>query len=181
MTEGNILTVTIDQFVWGFSFHSWIFHSYGDVTIAGQGLQILTYTRHSWPLNTEGSLACHTYCDTGHPFIMVISEYPWHSYLLPGVWQWSCHYLFLRHRSVAAGIRTLNLPHAMRTYSDFNYWELSSQQTTAKYGPNIWWHRFAITCQIIMLSWPIFIASCQIFMLTCQILCWLVTYSFVKK
>ena len=26
----------------------------------------------------EGSLACHTYCDTGHPFIMVISEGPWH-------------------------------------------------------------------------------------------------------
>ena len=119
MTEGNILTVTIDQFVWGFSFHSWIFHSYGDVTIAGQGLQILTYTRHSWPLNTEGSLACHTYCDTGHPFIMVISEYPWHSYLLPGVWQWSCHYLFLRHRSVAAGIRTLNLPFAGLSFMEF--------------------------------------------------------------
>ena len=27
-----------------------------------------------------GSLACHTYCDTGHPFIMVISEDPWHNY-----------------------------------------------------------------------------------------------------
>ena len=26
------------------------------------------------------------------------------------VWQWSCHYLFLRLRSVAAGIRTSNLP-----------------------------------------------------------------------
>ena len=35
---------------------------------------ILTYTRHSWPLNSEGSLACNTYCDAGHPFIMVISE-----------------------------------------------------------------------------------------------------------
>ena len=34
-------------------------------------LQIfLTYTRHSWPLSSEGSSACHTYCDTGHPFIM---------------------------------------------------------------------------------------------------------------
>ena len=31
-----------------------------------------------------GSLACHTYCDTGHPFIiMVIFEDPWHSYLFP--------------------------------------------------------------------------------------------------
>ena len=29
-----------------------------------------------WPLSSEGSLtslACHNYCDTGHPFIMVIS------------------------------------------------------------------------------------------------------------
>ena len=29
------------------------------------GLQILTYARHSWPLSSEGSLACHTYCDMG--------------------------------------------------------------------------------------------------------------------
>ena len=32
--------------------------------------------RHLWPLSSEGSIACHTYCDTGHPFIMVISEDP---------------------------------------------------------------------------------------------------------
>ena len=36
-------------------------------------------------LSSEGCLACHTYSDTGHPFIMVISEVPWHSHLLPGV------------------------------------------------------------------------------------------------
>ena len=35
------------------------------VTITGEGLQILTYTRHCWPLSSEGSLSCHTYCDTG--------------------------------------------------------------------------------------------------------------------
>ena len=29
---------------------------------------------------------CHTYCDMGHPFIMVISEDLWHSHLLPNVW-----------------------------------------------------------------------------------------------
>ena len=46
-------------------------------------LQILTYARHSWPLRSECSLACHTYSDTGHPFIMVICEDPWHSHLLP--------------------------------------------------------------------------------------------------
>ena len=50
-----------------------------------------------------------------HPLIMVISEDPWHSHLLPSVWQWSCHYLFLRRRSVAARIRTPNLPLAKPT------------------------------------------------------------------
>ena len=32
-------------------------HLYGDVTITGEGLQSLTYARHSWPLSSEGSLA----------------------------------------------------------------------------------------------------------------------------
>ena len=45
--------------VWSLSSHSRIFHSYGDVTIPGEGLQILTYARHSWPLSSEGSLASH--------------------------------------------------------------------------------------------------------------------------
>ena len=58
-----------------------IFHSYADVTIAGEGLQILTHARPSWQLSSEGSKACYTYCDTGHPFLMVISEDPWHSHL----------------------------------------------------------------------------------------------------
>ena len=53
------------------NFHSYM---YEDVTITGEGLQILTYARHSWPLSSEDSLACHTFCDTGHPFMMVISE-----------------------------------------------------------------------------------------------------------
>ena len=91
------------------------FHSYGDVTIIDEGLQILTCTWHSWPLSSKGSLVCLIYCDMGHPFIMVISEDPWHSCLLPSVWQWSCHYLFLQLRSVVAGIRTPNLPHARQT------------------------------------------------------------------
>ena len=57
--------------VWSFSSHSRIFHSFGDDTIAGEGLQILTYAQHLWPLSSGGSLACHTYCDTGFPFIIV--------------------------------------------------------------------------------------------------------------
>ena len=56
-------------FVWGLSSHSRIFHSYWDVTITGEGLQILTCDGHS-PLSSEGFfLAFHTYCDTDHPFI----------------------------------------------------------------------------------------------------------------
>ena len=92
------LFVCLFVFVCGFSSHSRLFHSYGDVI----------YARHPWPLSSEGS-----YCDTGHPFIMVISEDPWQSHLLPSVWQ--CHYLFLRLRSVAARIRTSNLTLAEQT------------------------------------------------------------------
>ena len=40
-------------FVW--SSHSKIFHSYCDVTVTGEALQILTYVQHSRPLNSEGS------------------------------------------------------------------------------------------------------------------------------
>ena len=43
------------MFVWGFSSHSRIFHSYGDITIAAEGLQILSYAPHTWPLSSEGS------------------------------------------------------------------------------------------------------------------------------
>ena len=49
---------------------------HGDVTITGEELQILTYARCSWPLSSEGSLACLNYRDTGHLFIMVISDDP---------------------------------------------------------------------------------------------------------
>ena len=88
------------------SSHSRIFHSYGDVNIAVEGLQIFTYARHSWPLSSEGSLTCHTYCDMGLPFIMLISQDQWHSHLLLSVWQWSCPYLILWHRSVATRDQT---------------------------------------------------------------------------
>ena len=50
-------------FVWGCTSHSIIFHSYGDVTITGEGLHILTYAQHSLSLNSEGSLVLSTYCD----------------------------------------------------------------------------------------------------------------------
>ena len=59
------------------------FYSYGDVTITSEWLQYLTFARRSWSFSSKGSLACHTYWDTWHPFIMVISENPWHELSLP--------------------------------------------------------------------------------------------------
>ena len=56
---------------------------------------------HSLPMSNEGSLTCHSYCDTGHPVKMVISEDLRHLLLSPS---------FFRPRSVAVGIRTPNLP-----------------------------------------------------------------------
>ena len=76
-------------FVWGFSSYSRTFHSYGGVTITDEGLQILSYARQLRPLSRGYSLACHIYCDPRRPFIMVISKDPWHSHILPSVWQWN--------------------------------------------------------------------------------------------
>ena len=65
----------------------------------------MTYARHSNQLSSAGFLAWHTHSDTEHMFIIAISEDMWHWYLLTSVAQWSCHYLFFRLGSVAAGIR----------------------------------------------------------------------------
>ena len=40
-------------FDWSLSSHFRIFHSYGDITITGEGLQTLTFAQHSWPLSSE--------------------------------------------------------------------------------------------------------------------------------
>ena len=52
-----------------------------------------------------GFLACHSHSDTEHIFIKVISEDMWHWHPLSSVAHWTCHYLFFRLRSVAAGIQ----------------------------------------------------------------------------
>lgn len=44
-------------------------------TITDEGLRILTYTKHLWPLSSEGSFAWHTFCDMGHGFIMAAARY----------------------------------------------------------------------------------------------------------
>ena len=58
------------------SLHLWNVLNREKITIAGEGLQILTCARHSWPLSIEGSIMCHIYFDTRHPFKMVISDDP---------------------------------------------------------------------------------------------------------
>ena len=60
----NVIAIEFVCCALGFSSHSKIFHLYRDVTITGEGLQILTYARHLWQLSSEGSLVCHKYCDT---------------------------------------------------------------------------------------------------------------------
>ena len=82
-----------------------MFHSLGDVTFTGEGLQILTYTRNLLPSSIEGSLACRTYCDKGHLFIMVFSEDR----------AFSSGAVTTCIRSDAVVLRTPNLPLAGRT------------------------------------------------------------------
>ena len=55
--------------------------------------------------------------------MMVISEDQWHSHLLPSVWQWSCHFLFLRRRlrSTACEANALHLRHRGGLSSLFVY------------------------------------------------------------
>ena len=67
---------------WGFSSHSRIFHSFGDVTITGEKLQILNNALHLWPVSSVSSLEYQMYCDIGHSFII---KDAWHSHLLPSV------------------------------------------------------------------------------------------------
>ena len=80
-------------FVWGFPSHSRIFHSYekwrrhrcrwraANIDLCSALMAI----QHGC------SLACHTYCDTRHPFIIDLSE-TLDTHTMLSVWQWSCHY-----------------------------------------------------------------------------------------
>jgi hypothetical protein len=54
--------------VYCFTSRSRIFHLYGDVTITGEGLQNLGLCSALMPFSREGSLSCHTCCDTGPRF-----------------------------------------------------------------------------------------------------------------
>ena len=60
---------TVSLFDWGFSSHSRIFNSYGDLIITCEGLKILTHALHSWHMSSEGSLTFSIYRNTGHLLI----------------------------------------------------------------------------------------------------------------
>ena len=75
-------------FVFGFSFHSIFLISFGEVTIAGEGLQILTYARRLWSLSSEGHLAWNPYSDTGYPFIMVMSDSVHSQVMVTSPYEW---------------------------------------------------------------------------------------------
>ena len=74
-----------------------------------------------WPiLGTQGNWAVRiplraTPVTRGIRFIMVISEDPWHSHMLPSVRQCSFYYLFKRLRSVPHRGSNPDRPHARRT------------------------------------------------------------------
>ena len=70
----SVVKMLVCLFIWVYRRIRELFHSYEGVTITGEGIEILTYARHLWPLSSEGSLAFYTYCDTGPPFMMVIYE-----------------------------------------------------------------------------------------------------------
>ena len=88
----GILTMVIQ---WNFLFSclfgvlrptSRFFHSYKDVTITGEGLQILTCARHLWPLSSDGLQRVTPTMARGiHSYWSYMD--PWHSHLLRSVWQ----------------------------------------------------------------------------------------------
>ena len=81
-TKNLCFFVSIFFFALGFTSHSVAFDSYGVVAIISEGLHILTYTTHPWPLSSESSifnvsnLLLH-----GTTVYMIISEDLWHPWL----------------------------------------------------------------------------------------------------
>ena len=50
------ITTPLFSIAWIFPSHWRIFHSYVDITIKGDGLKILTYARHLWPLSINATV-----------------------------------------------------------------------------------------------------------------------------
>ena len=101
-------------FVWSFSSHSRIVHTFADITIVGEGLHILTYARHLWPLSSE-------FFSVPHLLWHGASVYNGHLRrpvaLIPNAERLAVELsiIVLRVRSVAAGIRSPNPPLVGRT------------------------------------------------------------------
>ena len=100
-------------FVWSLSSHSWIVHSFRDVTMTGVNFDL--YSAHI-AIESESSLACHTYYDTGHLVIMVISENPWHSHLL------QAFAFMIRSGTFTAYSYELGLSRLRFEHSTFRWW-----------------------------------------------------------
>ena len=96
-------------FVWNVSSHLRIFPSYYQLRAANFD----QYSANSWPLSSENCLECQTVTSDIRLYVCLYDHLlnVWHACLLPNVWQWSCHYMFQRLRSVTTGIRTPNLLH----------------------------------------------------------------------
>ena len=77
----------------------------------------MTYTCQLLPLNIMVYLACYTYWNTGHSYIIVMFGDPWHSHLILSILQWTYmyHCQFLRLMYVAAVIRKTQ-PSACKGY-----------------------------------------------------------------
>ena len=111
---GSCLFVCL--FVWGFSSHSRTFHSYGNVTnirwrVAKFDLCSALMAIEQWGFISVPYLQWHGTFVYNGLLRGPVTLTP----IMPSVWQWDCPYLFLRLSSVAAGIRTPNLPLARRT------------------------------------------------------------------
>ena len=65
-----------------------------------KGCKILAYARHSVPLSREGSLPCHTCCDTGPRFFLSHpKDHPFHSPLTTHEGMWRIYSTLDPHRS----------------------------------------------------------------------------------
>ena len=87
-------------------------NSYGAVTITGEGLNLFYLCSAHMAIEQWGSFSVPHILWHGASVYNGHLRRPVTLTLMPSIWQWSCHYLFLRIRFVAAGIRTSNFRHA---------------------------------------------------------------------
>ena len=92
MTEAITWAMFVCLFVC-FTSHSKIFHSFGDVTIVCWKAANFDLCSALMAIEQWGFFSLLHLLWSEHPFKIDISEDPWHSHLLPSVWQCSSHYL----------------------------------------------------------------------------------------